>query len=208
MSSGAVAWLDENATKGPFFLQVESFDVHEPFHMPEPYASMYTKGGSADEFNIWPPYQVYADLDAFMAQTTPEELAFLEAQYRGKTTMVDRWLGHFMDKITALELWDDTMVIFTTDHGHDFGQRGVFGKQFPHYDSHANIPVIVWHPEHNAAGRIAALTQTVDIFSTVIEAAGATPPPETRHSVSVIPTLSGKRRMMPCSTGRSARAFA
>ena len=189
--SGASDWLDENAKKGPFFLQVESFDVHEPFHVPEPYASMYADSGSADDYNIWPPYQIYADLDAFMAQTTPEELAFLKAQYMGKTTMVDKWLGRFLDKITALNLWDDTMVIFTTDHGHDLGQRGVFGKQFPHYDSHANIPMIVWHPAHGSGDRIGALTQTVDVFSTVIEAAGATPPPETRHSRSLLPTLEG-----------------
>ena len=189
--SGAADWLEENASKGPFFLQVESFDVHEPFHVPEPYASMYTDSGSKDEFNIWPPYQVYAALDAFMAQTTPEELAFLKSQYMGKATMVDKWLGVFLDKIGALDLWDDTMVIFTTDHGHDLGERGVFGKQFPHYDSHANIPMIVWHPDHAGGGRISALTQTVDIFSTVIEAAGAEPPPETRHSTSILPTLSG-----------------
>ncbi|MEM7445811.1 MAG: sulfatase-like hydrolase/transferase, partial [Pseudomonadota bacterium] len=48
--SAAANWLDENADKGPFFLQIESFDVHEPFHVPEPYASMYTDSGSADEF--------------------------------------------------------------------------------------------------------------------------------------------------------------
>lgn len=189
--SGAVDWLEENASKGPFFLQVESFDVHEPFHVPEPYASMYTDGGSKDDFNIWPPYQIYADLDAFMAQTTPEELAFLKAQYMGKTTMVDTWLGHFLDKIDSLNLWEDTMVIFTTDHGHDLGQRGVFGKQFPHYDSHANIPMVIWHPGHQGGGRVSSLTQTVDLFSTVIEAAGTTPPAETRHSRSLVPVLEG-----------------
>ncbi|MEP3277110.1 MAG: sulfatase [Stappiaceae bacterium] len=190
--SGAADWLEENASKGPFFLQVESFDVHEPFHVPEPYTSMYTDGnGSKDDFNIWPPYQVYAALDAFMEQTSPEELAFLKAQYMGKTTMVDNWLGTLLDKVSALDLWDETMIVLTTDHGHDLGQRGIFGKQFPHYDSHANIPMVVWHPEHTGSSRVGALTQTVDIFSTVIEAAGATPPEEPRHSRSIMPTLTG-----------------
>lgn len=191
--SGAAEWLEENASKGPFFLQVESFDVHEPFHVPEPYASMYNDSGSADEFNIWPPYQVYADLDAFMAQTTPEELAFLKSQYMGKATMVDKWLGVFLDKIGSLSLWDDTMVIFTTDHGHDLGQRGVFGKQFPHYDSHANIPMIVWHPDHKGGDRISALTQTVDLFSTVAEAANVTPREKPRHSTSFLPAMTGSK---------------
>ncbi|MDJ0612196.1 MAG: sulfatase [Rhizobiaceae bacterium] len=189
--SCAADWLEQNASKGPFFLQVESFDVHEPFHVPEPYASMYTENGSKDEYNIWPPYQIYDDLDAFMAQTTPEELAFLEAQYKGKTTMVDKWLGIFLDKIRSLNLLEETLIIFTTDHGHDLGQRGVFGKQFPHYDSHANIPLVVWHPNYEGGKRSEELTQTVDLFATIAEAAGVDAPPENRHSKSILPSFEG-----------------
>lgn len=193
--SAASRWLEDNASNGPFFLQVESFDVHEPFHVPEPYASMYTQGieGNADDFNIWPPYQVYDDLDAFMEQTSPEELAYLKAQYYGKTTMVDKWFGAFMQKMDALDIWDDTLLIFTTDHGHDLGQRRVFGKQYPHYDSHANIPMIIWDPRNKSHGdrtrRTRAWTQTVDLFSTVIDASGGTPPKQTRHSKSILPVL-------------------
>lgn len=200
--SAAAEWLDVNSNSGPFFLQVESFDVHEPFHVPEPYASMYTDGieGDADDYNIWPPYQLYDDLDAFMAQTTPDELAYLKSQYYGKTTMVDKWFGHLTAKIDELKLWEDTMVIFTTDHGHDLGQRGVFGKQFPHYDSHANIPMIVWDPRNNGhAARTQSYTQTVDLFASVIDAAGGTPPESNRHSLSMLPILDN-----PQSETRSA----
>lgn len=199
--SAAADWLSENSKDGPFFLHVETFDVHEPFHVPEPYASMYTDGikGNADDHNIWPPYQIYDDLNAFMKQTTPEELAYLKSQYYGKVSMVDRWLGHFFDRMTELDLWDDTMVIFTTDHGHDLGERGAFGKQYPHYDSHANIPMLVWDPRHPGNGRkVNSLTQTVDIFSTVIEASGGTPPKGTRHSVSMEPVISQSGESRDC----------
>ena len=190
--TAASQWLNENASAGPFFLQVESFDVHEPFHVPEPYASMYTNGiaGNADDYNIWPPYQVYDDLDAFMAQTSADELAYLKSQYYGKTTMVDKWFGHLTSTMDELNLWDDTLVIFTTDHGHDLGQRQVFGKQYPHYDSHANIPMMIWDPRNGGhAARTSAFTQTVDLFASVIDAAGGTPPASTRHSMSVLPIL-------------------
>ncbi|SHH65858.1 sulfatase [Cognatishimia maritima] len=187
---GAMDWLDENAGKGDFFLQVECFDVHEPFEVPEPYASMYTDGDKND-FNIWPPYQVYADLERFMDETTPEELAFLKAQYMGKVTMMDTWLGKFMAKLDAMNLWEDTMVVFTTDHGHDLGARRAFGKQFPHYDSHANIPMIVWHPGSPGKGRrVKGLTQTVDLFATLIDAAGGAIPASNRHSKSILPMIT------------------
>ena len=187
---GACDWLDDNARKGPFFLQVECFDVHEPFDVPEPYASMYTDGDK-DDFNIWPPYQVYADLEKFMNETTPEELDFLRAQYMGKVTMMDTWLGRFMDKLDELGLWEDTMVVFTTDHGHDLGERRAFGKQFPHYDSHANIPMLIWHPTAPGGGkRVNGLTQTVDLFATLIDAAGADVPEANRHARSILPMIT------------------
>ena len=186
----ACDWLDRHAGKGKFFLHVETFDVHEPFHIPEPYESMYAQGATKNEFNIWPPYQVYCDLDAFMDQTTPAELAFLRSQFMGKVTMMDRWFGQLMDKLDELELWDDTMVILTTDHGHDMGERRAFGKQHPHFDSHANIPMVIWHPGNPGNGkRVPGLTQTVDLFATIIEASGHKVTDTNRHSRSLMPTI-------------------
>ena len=191
--SKAADWLGENANSGkPFFLQVENFDVHEPYFVPEPYASMYTDK-SRDDFNIWPPYQVYKDLDRFFDEASPEQMEFLKSQYMGKVTMCDHWMGVMLDKLTELKLWDDTMVIFTTDHGHDLGDRRAFGKQFPHYDSHANIPMVIWRPGDKPGSRVGALTQTVDLFATIIETAGAPIPESNRHSVSLLPALSGDK---------------
>jgi len=88
-------------------------------------------------------------------------------------------------------LWSNTLVIFTTDHGHDLGDRGVFAKQYPHYDSHANIPMIIWDPTcEDHATRTSSFTQTVDLFATVIDAAGGTAPENTRHSQSMMPILA------------------
>jgi len=195
--SGAARWLGEHARAGSFYLQVESFDVHEPFDVPEPYRSMYGDskrcgdGGGRDRFNIWPPYQDVAQLRRFMAEATEEELDFIRAQYAGKLTMVDRWFGELLDALDRQGLWDETVLIVTTDHGHDLGQRGVFGKQWPHFDSHANIPLLVWHPDYPGEGRsTAALTSTVDLFATVLEAMGA-PVPAMTHSRSFLPVLSG-----------------
>jgi len=189
--TGAIEWLEENGRKTPFFLQVESFDVHEPFHVPEPYASMYDSGEGGSEFTLWPPYQDNEQLAKFMAATTPEELRYIRSQYYGKLAMVDRWFGELLDKLDKLELWEDTMVVVTTDHGHDLGERGAFGKQYPHFDSHANIPLFLWHPENLGNGRaVMALTSTVDLFTTILEAAGASSLGPI-HSRSVLPLLSG-----------------
>lgn len=197
----AAAQRLEQLTSPPFFLQIESFDVHEPFHAPEPYRSTYGDASGYDRFTVWPPYQDPAELRRFMAATSPEELAFIRSQYLAKLALVDRWLGVVLDALDRLDRWRDTVVVLTTDHGHDLGARGVFGKQYPHWDSHANIPLLVWHPEHPGEGReIAALTSTVDLFSTIAEVAGAGV--EAPHGRSLVPLLAG-----PEATGRDALLY-
>jgi arylsulfatase A-like enzyme len=173
----------------PFFLQVESFDVHEPFHVPEPYRSLFGDAGGYDRFTVWPPYQDPVALRAFMAETSAEELTFIRSQYLAKVALVDRWLGELFDVVDRRGRWDDTVVILTTDHGHDLGERGVFGKQYPHWDSHANIPLFVWHPASPGEGRsVEALTSTVDLFSTIADLAGVDV--SSPHGQSLLPLLA------------------
>jgi arylsulfatase A-like enzyme len=184
----AARFLDE-APPQPFFLQVESFDVHEPFHVPEPYRSLFGDAAGYDRFTVWPPYQDAHDLARFMAATSPEELAFIRSQYLGKLAFVDARLGRLLDALDRNGLWESTAVVLTTDHGHDLGERGVFGKQYPHRDSHANIPLLLAHPAHPQGGRVEALTQTVDLHATLAALAAAeTPAP---HARSLLPLLEG-----------------
>jgi len=192
--TAAAQWLRRNAREAPFFLQVESFDVHEPFDVPEPYRSMYADGSKRDLFDVWPPYQDPEALRRFLARASPEEVAFVGAQYHGKLTMVDRWLGELWRALDELGLWEETVVVLTTDHGHDLGQRGAFGKQWPHYDSHANIPLLVHHPHHPPpAEPHRALTSTVDLHATLLEALGGDPG-GSPHSRSLMPLLRGETR--------------
>ena len=187
--SAAARRLDA-APPAPFFLQIESFDVHEPFHVPEPYRSAYGDPTGYERFTVWPPYQDRDALRRFMAVASQEELDFIRSQYLAKLALVDRWLGVVLDALDRLDRWQDTVVVLTTDHGHDLGARGVFGKQYPHWDSHANIPLLVWDPRSPGEGRpISALTSTVDLFSTLAEGAGARV--EARHGRSLLPLLSG-----------------
>lgn len=185
-------WLRANRRLEKFFLFVDHFEVHEPFYCVEPYRSMYTDQAFQAQ-NIWPPYQDEAKCHAYLEQVSPEDLAFLRAQYWGKVTWVDNYIGMLMDTLTELDLWQDTMVIITTDHGHDLAlHRPRFGKQPPHHDSHAHLPLMVWHPDFaNDGRRVPAVTSTVDLHATIAEALGATE--ETApHSKSLLPVLRGE----------------
>ncbi|HEX4212851.1 MAG TPA: sulfatase [Candidatus Dormibacteraeota bacterium] len=186
----ACRWLETYDGGAPFFLQVESFDVHEPFDVPEPYRSLYADPAARDRFTVWPPYQDVDRQAEFMARADPAELAFIRSQYRAKVTMVDRWLGELFRTLDERGLWDRTAVIVTTDHGHDLGERGVFGKQYPHFDSHACLPLMVWLPGMVERREVNSLTTTADLNATILDVAGVDAD-EVVWSRSLIPLIRG-----------------
>lgn len=206
----AAEWIDANAgAHSSFFLQIESFDSHEPFYVPEPYRSMYTDDLNPD-YTCWPPYQSLEQRRSFLRSTSLAELEYIRAQYKGKLTMVDDALGQVWAAMDRHKLWENTVVILTTDHGHELAEgirsldevtddardrtlRGPFGKQDPHYLSHANIPLIVWHPELLSGGKtVDAITSGVDVYATILDALGG-PADSGPHSCSVLPLLSGEK---------------
>lgn len=190
--SATCDWLRRNRAHPKWFLFVDHFEVHEPFHVPEPFRSLYTYDHNP-AYNIWPPYQNQEQCARYFAETSAVELAYVRSQYLAKVKMVDHYLGRLFETLDDLQLWDTTMVIITTDHGHDLGEhRRRFGKQPPHHNSHARLPLLIWHPECAADGRaLDAITATVDLSATVVDALGGAPA-DLVHSRSILPVLRGE----------------
>ncbi len=190
----AAEWLDNNHQHDKFFLQVEAFGCHEPFYLPEEYRTMYTDK-VREGFNIWPPYQrdVEGLTAKFWQETTEEEIAYIRAQYKGRVTMVDKWLGEIFAAIERNNLWENTMVILTSDHGHELGEKGRFGKFYPHYDLNSQLPLIIYHPELSKGGeRIEAFSQTTDLYSTILDGLGSGEI-SSPDGHSILPLLSGEK---------------
>ncbi|GAB3686680.1 sulfatase [Salinarchaeum chitinilyticum] len=185
--SRAAEWIEANQTWDDWFCFVDSFDVHEPFHCPEPYASMYTDEDPLDpELPVWPHW---GRTDAGQAALADRELAFLEAQFAGKVTMVDEWFGRLRDELDARDAWSETVVIVTADHGFSLGDHGWLGKaDGPLYDTLAHTPLLVWHPTYSdSVGRVDALTSAVDLHPTIAALLdGETDGP---HGRSILPLL-------------------
>jgi arylsulfatase A-like enzyme len=183
-------WLRENQDWAEWFCFVDSFDVHEPFHVPEPYASMYTDEDPTDaDLPVWP---YYGRVDEGQSELTDRQLAFVQSQFAGNVTMVDRWFGRVMDTLDTEGLWDDTMVIVTSDHGFALGEHGWVGKnEFTAYDVIARTPLMIWHPDHPDGGRVSAVTSAVDLYATVLDAMGVDGG-EQRHSRSLVPLVAGQ----------------
>jgi arylsulfatase A-like enzyme len=184
--SRTAEWIGENRDWDRWLCYVDSFDVHEPFHCPEPYASMYTdEDPTAPDLVTWPEYAPLDEQDM-----TERQLAFVRAQFAGKVTMVDRWFGRVLDRLDREGAWEDTVVVVTTDHGEMLGEHGYIMKNYmPVYDEIANVPLLVYHPD-GREDRTDAVTSGVDVYATLLDGVGADVPERT-HSRSLEPLVYG-----------------
>jgi len=188
--SRAAEWLDSNYSHKNFWLVVDSFDVHEPFHGPPPYDLMY----DPDFVGEWSIWNSYGPTDSF----DPAVLKHIRAQYAGKVTMFDKWLGLVLDRMDRYGLWDNTLLMVTSDHGHHLGEHGWVGKNKPPLYSHlANIPLFVHMPgmKPKEGRRGKWVTSQIDLYPTIAEALGLKiPKGYTIHGYSLLPLLRGEAK--------------
>lgn len=186
--AAAARWLDDNAGYHKrFLLFVDEFDPHEPFDTPEPYASMYDPDWEGPHM-IWPPYMRGAIEKGVLSERQARQL---RASYGGKLTMIDRWFGKILDAIERHKLWDDTVVVLCTDHGHYLGEKDIWGKPgVPVYQPLGHIPLMIAAPGV-APGICDALTTSVDLFATLTDLFGVEVRQRT-HGRSLMPLLHGE----------------
>lgn len=163
---GAASWLKEHASKqDSFMLFVDEFDPHEPFDTPAPWANKYDPEWS-DELIIWPPYAIGGIENGII---TERQGRHIRANYGSKLSMIDHWFGKVLDVMDEEDLWDDTLFILCTDHGHYLGERDLWGKPaVPQYETLGHTPLMIAYPGVSA-GTTDALTTNVDIHATLMD---------------------------------------
>jgi arylsulfatase A-like enzyme len=170
----AARWLEQNQDADRFFLTVESFDPHEPWLVPVHYRNMYlAQQEEQGHEQVVSAYGDVSDLDRALLVRT-------RANYSGEVTMCDRWFGYFMESLRVLGLLDDTMLIFTSDHGHSIGDRNYLGKRgYPSLPEVFDVPLMIRFPRAEHAGTTSELfVQHHDITAVILEAANVEPPME------------------------------
>ncbi len=166
----ALEWLDRNASQPDFYLYIDMWDPHEPFDAPPADQARYADPDFDGDWLIYPAY----GRGTYM---TNAERAHVRASYAALCTYTDRWVGRLLEKLDALRIADDTLVIWFTDHGHGFGDHDLQGKPGSQlgrlYDQNVRCPLLIRHPDGRRAGeRTDAICQHVDLFATALEALG------------------------------------
>ncbi|TVY05370.1 sulfatase [Paenibacillus cremeus] len=173
--SRGIEFIKRNYSEDHWFLQIETFDPHEPFHTPQKYKDLYPHSYEGKHFD-WPPYT--------KVEQTPEEVKHLRLEYAALLSMCDEYLGQVLDLMDELDLWKDTMLIVNTDHGFLLGEHDWWAKCVqPFYNEVAHTPLFIWDPRSGKKGeRRASLVQTIDIAPTLLEFFGVPVPKDMKGS--------------------------
>lgn len=164
-------FMNRNAGSDNWFLQIETFDPHEPFFAPERFRSLYPHDYEGPHFD-WPPYGRVGE--------TPEQVGHVRFEYAALVSMCDYYLGKVLDAMDELDMWKDTMLIVNTDHGYLLGEHDWWAKTVqPFYNEIARMPLFIWDPRSGKRGeRRSSLVQTIDLPATLLDYFGAPLPPD------------------------------
>jgi arylsulfatase A-like enzyme len=165
----------------PFFLTMVFEAPHSPFDPPPPYDRFYDNftipapaKGDWNTLSDYPPDFTFTCTAGKYYDLTPEAIAESRRRYYGQITNIDYQLGRLLGALKAMNLDDNTAIIFTSDHGELLGDHGLFWK-YCFLEGAARVPFIVRFPQTMEVERAVNITtpvMTEDIMPTILDIAG------------------------------------
>ena len=220
------AAIEEAVAAGrPFFVWSSYHDPHPPYCVPEPWASMYKpedmdiRGFVDGEFDDMPPphrltREPKAEADPAFRAFGPDgfgnhgyhshlgvderTLKEAKATYFGMISFMDHAIGATLDKLEELGVLGDTLIVFTSDHGHFLGEHGLVAKGPFHYEDVIRVPFLAAFGGRLPRGTQSDAIQTlVDLAPTFLEAAGRDATPRAMQGLAQLAAWSDPSRPAP-----------
>jgi arylsulfatase A-like enzyme len=201
MTTIGMNFVESCSGQKPFFLHIAYMDPHPPFQVAEPYFSQY----DPDAIAMPPQAGPDADKPTAQAQTARDggtwdadesELRKALAVYYGMVNHLDDQVARLVEFLDAQGVLDNTVIIYSSDHGDYAGEHRMFGKSCTLYDCLVRIPAIVAGPDHLVpqGERMAAITDSTSLAPTILDWAGIEFP-ESMHGQSLGQVWEGKAQL-------------
>lgn len=165
----------------PFLLVISFMKPHTPFYPPREWAGMYPlEAMDPPPVGDIEQYPEHVQQRIRQMQTIPEQrIRAGRAGYLGNLGFVDTCVGQVCDAVEEMGLWDDTIVVYTSDHGEMFGDHGLYQK-FCLFEPSVLVPLIVCQRGRIPQGKVTrALTEYIGLYPTLAELAGLETPGRT-----------------------------
>ena len=163
-------WIAGRKGDKPAFIWLHLFDPHTPHTPPQPYAlglrPAFPLG--LDPVRAWVPFRQLG-----LRKFTEPVLGGQRDLYDGEVAYLDRQIGRLLDFLNL----DNTILIVVADHGESLGEHGIFFRHLGLHDTTTHVPLMIRWPDRQGR-KIEGLVQTIDLFPTILRAAGLSVPPQ------------------------------
>jgi len=192
----SIEFLEKHTDGRPWCMFVGFGGPHDPWDAAGEYATLHDPADMLPAVPAEPVPGTLSDrakehlLRHRIENPTAEEVAKLRAMYAGKVALIDHWIGEILDAVERRGETENTLVIFWSDHGDFTGDHARIHK-VAFYEGALRVPLIVSWPGRYAEGATSdALVENIDVFPTILEAAGCEPS-----------ARSSARSLVPLATG-------
>jgi len=188
-----LGWLKKQ--DGPWFAHASYLRPHPPFAAAGKWSKAYDPADVelpiAPGSDLHPAHKMFMEIDSASAPADEAGKRHMRAQYYGMIGDVDEQLGRVWDALVEMNMWDNTMIIVTADHGEQLGDHGLKEK-LGFFPQSYHILGIVRDPRNSAqfGTTVNEFTENIDIFPTIAEALGQ-PVPSQCDGLPLTPFLSG-----------------
>jgi len=198
VATQAVSFVEQSVAEGkPFFVAAGFRRPHAPYVAPKKYFDMYDvsklkpRVGPPEHLAHIPKLALTYNLGepALPADKAP---ATMNA-YFASISFMDAQLGHLLDAVDRLKLWDNTVVVFISDHGYHMGEHGGLWHKMTLFEECCRIPVLVAAPGRKAGVVSMRLVELVDLYPTLVELCGL-PKQHELEGTSFAPLLNNPNR--------------
>jgi arylsulfatase A-like enzyme len=186
----AVSFIDGYDGKQPFFLHVSFFGPHHPYSTSDPWDKMYDP-----EKVVLPPtfgLKQPGRQPGIRPEFSEADWKRIIATYCGNISAIDAQIGRIINTLKEKGLWDNTLIVFTSDHGDHMGDFSQLGKGTM-LESSVNVPLLIKAPGKNTKEkRQPEVVNLIDLYNTLLDYAGVASAKFSPESRSLKPVLSGK----------------
>ncbi|MGF1468002.1 MAG: sulfatase [Sandaracinaceae bacterium] len=184
-----LAWLSAQDGEPPFFLYVHTIDPHVPYAPPEPDLARYDALPYRGPVDFGRDRGLLEAVKSGRLRLDARDRVRLEALYDGEITYHDRHFGRLLRGLEAAGLADDTLVVFTSDHGEELFDHGSVGHGHSVYEELLQVPLLLRIPGLTDPGqRVPTAVGLVDVLPTVLDVLGQ-PVPAHASGRSLLPLL-------------------
>lgn len=196
-----IEWIEKNQDK-KYFAYLHYMDPHKPYLAPREFNAMFVADpsklprpmGPRAMMGGWNPYKPKSidrgwELEA-SKDLTKENKQRIINYYDAEIRFTDDALGRLFSKLKELDIMDDTLIIFTADHGEEFWEHGTYEHGHTLYNEIMRIPLIIRYNKNINPQKVNALAGLIDIYPTIMDIVNL-PSSRTLKGISLMPALVG-----------------